>query len=84
MTTRVDTPFTSEELFGIVTPEGQFDVEVLVDFDLILENDFEGFLDILSGAIVSDGIIEDIDYTLTGVEDGCVIINVIANLVEDN
>ena len=76
---RIYSPYTADTV--PVDEDGFVNVIVAIPLNEIVYADFEGFLDILSEAVVSDALLSDISYSAYGAEDGNVLILVSGYIV---
>lgn len=60
-------PLTAGEIEKIRNEDGYISARVIIELHDIIDNDLEGFLDILSEKLVGDDLLMDIDYKVTGV-----------------
>lgn len=69
-------PFTVAEIRQNLDANGYISGDVLVDLSDIIDNDLEGFLDIISEKLVGNDLLMDITYEVAGGSKDGVVINV--------
>lgn len=78
--TAITEPLTKAEAKKLVGEDGYIEVEVIVDFDSLVEGDLEAFLDLLCERV---GVysLQDVGYQLTGAtEHGEAIVRVTGDI----
>lgn len=56
--------------------DGLLEAVVAVDLNDIIETDFEGFLDMISYAVLDDALLSDVSYSVVGTDHGSILIQV--------
>lgn len=81
----LENPLSKRELLGRYGNEDDvITVRVAIPFNRIVDNDLEGLMDLLNDAIIDNGLLQDINYTPVGVDNGFIIIEVSARFLEDD
>lgn len=72
-----DRPMTKEQIRRYMRDDGFITGNIIMHISDVIDNDLEGFLDIISKALVNTPCLEDINYTILGVtEPDNLLINV--------
>ena len=62
----LEQPFTRTQIKAIQNTAGSISGIITVDLSDIIDNDFEGLMDIFEQKLVSEGILSDISYKVVG------------------
>lgn len=79
----LDEPLTHDEVLKLADKNGYVTGVVRVEFSEVIENDVEGFLDILSERLLETDLLSELSYQVVGVEDRSALIVEVYGHVED-
>lgn len=81
-------PMTYEEIKENMDDNCFIKGNIVINLSEIIDNDFEGFLDIISNRLVGSPLLMDINYNVVGCENGDVLIiqvrGDVSNIIEYN
>lgn len=64
----IEQPYTAEEIRTNLDAEGNITGVVLMDLETFIDNDLDGVLDLLSGALTGSPLLMQVEYTVVGVK----------------
>ena len=62
----LEQPFTRTQIEAIQNTAGSISGIITVDLHELIDNDFEGLMDIFEGRLVAEGVLMDISYKVVG------------------